>query len=187
MAVESAPESSGRNPTDDVLPLVYDELRRLAHRQRRSLREMPTLNTTALVHEAYLKLGKSPQVAGLERGHFFGVAARAMRQILVDQSRRHRSRRESGQITATTAWRVLVPSPHAPAFDMVALDRALATLCTRDPRAGDTVELRVFAGLDVAEIAELQGVTPRTVARDWRRACAFLIGELELEASAQAV
>jgi len=187
MALESAPESSGRNPTDDVLPLVYDELRRLAHRQRRSLREMPTLNTTALVHEAYLKLGKSPQVAGLERGHFFGVAARAMRQILVDQSRRHRSRRESGQITATTAWRVLVPSPHAPAFDMVALDRALAALCARDPRAGDTVELRVFAGLDVAEIAELQGVTPRTVARDWRRACAFLIGELELEASAQAV
>jgi len=82
---------------------------------------------------------------------------------------------------------VLVPSPHAPAFDMVALDRALAALCARDPRAGDTVELRVFAGLDVAEIAELQGVTPRTVARDWRRACAFLIGELELEASAQAV
>jgi RNA polymerase sigma factor (TIGR02999 family) len=183
LAVDSAPQRAVRPPTDDVLALVYEELRRLARRQRRGMHEVPTLNTTALVHEAYLKLGKSPHIAGLERSHFFAVAARAMRQILVDQSRRHRSRRVSGQITATTGWRALAPSMEQSQLDMVALDRALAELSALDPRIGETVELRVFAGLDVAEIAELQGVTTRTVARDWRRACAFLINELELAAA----
>ena len=185
LAVESAPRRVGLHPADDVLPLVYEELRRLARRQRRGMREMPTLSTTALVHEAYLKLGKSPQIAGLERGHFFAVAGRAMRQILVDQSRRQRSRRLAGQVTATTGWRALVPSSDDAPIDMVALDRALAALGALDARAAETVELRVFAGLEVAEIAELNGVTPRTVARDWRRACAFLIRELELAAPAE--
>ena len=182
LAVETAPEGAARHPADDVLPLVYDELRRLARRQRRGMRDTPTLDTTALVHEAYLKLGKSPQIAGLERNHFFAVAARAMRQILVDQSRRHRSRRQSGQVTATTGWRALTASLDAAPFDMIALDRALAELGKLDPRVGEAVELRVFAGLDIAEIAELQGVTTRTVARDWRRACAFLIDTLDLTA-----
>jgi RNA polymerase sigma factor (TIGR02999 family) len=141
---------------------------------------VPTLDTTALVHEAYLKLLKSPSIAGLERAHFFAVAARAMRQILVDQARRRNFRRQSGQVTLTTGLGELIPSNSEQPIDIVALDRALAQLVQLDPRGGRTVELRVFAGLDVAAIADLQGVTPRTVARDWRRACAFLIRELGL-------
>lgn len=186
LEVESAPGRKERHPADEVLPLVYDELRRLARRQRRGMRDAPTLNTTALVHEAYLKLGKSPKLAGLEREHFFAVAARAMRQILVDQSRRQRSRRQSGQMTATTGVRESIAASGQLPFDLLAIDRALVKLTALDPRIGQTVELRVFAGLEVAEIAELQGVTPRTVARDWRRASAFLISELNLDASAEA-
>jgi RNA polymerase sigma factor (TIGR02999 family) len=164
----------------DLFPLVYDELRRIARRQRRAAQDAPTLDTTALVHEAYLKLIRSPRIAGLERSHFLAVAARAMRQILVDQARRRNFRRKSGQITLTTGLGELIPSRDDLPIDMVALDRALARLAELDPRCGQAVELRAFAGLDVAEIAEVQGVTVRTVARDWRRACAFLIQELSL-------
>lgn len=167
---------------DEVFPLVYDELRRIARRQRRTMHEAPTLDTTALVHEAYLKLLKSPQVAGLERGHFFAIAARAMRQILVDQARRKNFRRSSGQITLTTGLGHAVPSHDDQPVDLVALDRALGQLSQIDPRGGQTVEWRVFGGLGVAEIAQLQGVTPRTVARDWRRACAYLLHELNIAA-----
>jgi RNA polymerase sigma factor (TIGR02999 family) len=172
-----------REPSaDEVFPFVYDELRRMARRQRRAMNNAPTLDTTALVHEAYLKLLKTPHVAGLERSHFFAIAARAMRQILVDQARRRNFRRGSGQITLTTGLGRTVPSHDQQPVDLVALDRALGQLSAIDPRGGQTVEWRVFGGLGVAEIAELQGVTPRTVTRDWRRACAYLLHELNIAA-----
>jgi len=141
----------------------------------------PAVDTTVLVHEAYLKLLKTPEVANLDRGHFFAIAARAMRQILVDQARRRAFKRASGLVTLTTGLNELVPSRAQPAVDIVALDQALTQLSEMDPRCGQTVELRVFGGLEVNEIAQLQGVTSRTVARDWRRACAFLIQELNLQ------
>lgn len=167
---------------DEVFAVVYDELRRIARRQRRAMHDAPTLDTTALVHEAYLKLLKSPRIAGLERGHFFAIAARAMRQILVDQARRRNFRRGSGQVTLTTGLSHAVPSHAEQPVDLVALDRALGQLGEIDPRGAQAVEWRVFGGLGVAEIAELQGVTPRTVARDWRRACAYLLHELNIAA-----
>lgn len=174
-----------QEPTaDEVFAVVYDELRRIARRQRRAMHDAPTLDTTALVHEAYLKLLKSPRVAGLERGHFFAIASRAMRQILVDQARRRNFRRGSGQVTLTTGSNHAVLSDAEQPVDLVALDRALAQLSEIDPRGGQTVEWRVFGGLGVAEIAELQGITPRTVTRDWRRACAYLLHELNIAAPA---
>jgi RNA polymerase sigma factor (TIGR02999 family) len=165
--------------TNDVFPLVYDELRRIARRQRRAMNDSPTIDTTALVHEAYLKLLKSPHVSQLERSHFFAIAARAMRQILVDLARRRRFRREVGQVTVTTGLGNVAGDDEQP-VDLVALDRALEQLTQFDARAGQAVEWRVFGGLAINEIAEIQGVTVRTVNRDWRRACAYLLNELNI-------
>ncbi len=164
----------------DMFVFVYDELRRLARRQRRAQNEEPTLDTTALVHEAYLKLHQSAHLKGLERPHFFALAARAMRQILVDQARRRGVRRRSGQIALTTGADAAAADGDGELVDVVALDRALDRLSELDPRGGQVVEWRVFGGLDMLEIAQLQGLTQRTIARDWRRACAFLVQQLGL-------
>jgi RNA polymerase sigma factor (TIGR02999 family) len=167
----------------DMFAFVYDELRRLARRQRRAQNEEPTLDTTALVHEAYLKLHQSAQLKGLERSLFFALAARAMRQILVDQARRRGVRRRAGQVALTTGSDEFA-DVESDLVDVVALDGALDQLTALDPRGGQVVEWRVFGGMEMAEIARLQGLTERTIARDWRRACAFLVQQLEL-ASAQ--
>jgi RNA polymerase sigma factor (TIGR02999 family) len=182
VTVQSPSKTAAANSTDAVFSLVYDELRRIAKRQRRIAGDAVTLNTTALVHDSYLKLIKTPHLSGLERAHFFAIAARAMRQILVDQARRRNFRRLSGQITLTTGLNELVPSAGENSLDMLALDNALKRLGKLDERSSQTVELRVFAGLEVNDIAKLQGVTTRTVSRDWLRASAFLIKELELSA-----
>lgn len=162
-----------------MFAFVYDELRRLARRQRRAHGQEPTLDTTALVHETYLKLHDSPHLPGIGRAQFFALAASAMRQILVDQARRRDVRRRSGQVALTTGAAEFVDDDRMSLVDVVALDSALTQLAEIDSRCGQLVEWRVFGGLEMADIAELQGVTERTVARDWRRACAFLTHKLD--------
>jgi RNA polymerase sigma factor (TIGR02999 family) len=161
---------------DRLLPLVYDDLRERAHRQLSHRASGDTLSTTALVHEAYLKLAGSAQHSYQDRVHFFAVASRAMRQILVDYARRGTAGKRNG-------GRVVTLDPEAvPSGDrgeeLLALDEALARLERVDERLARTVELRFFGGLSVEETAELQGVSPRTVKRDWRKARAFLYNEM---------
>jgi RNA polymerase sigma-70 factor (ECF subfamily) len=163
---------------DQLIPVVYDELRRLANRYMRREREGHTLQATALVHEAYMKLVEQRSVNWQSRAHFFGIAAQIMRRLLVDHARgRLRDKRGGGQY--------LVPIEDALVFSpeqssgLVELDGALDRLATMDPRQARIVELRFFAGLTVEEVAEVLGVSPKTVKRDWSVAKAWLHGELK--------
>jgi RNA polymerase sigma factor (TIGR02999 family) len=166
------------------MPRVYAELRRVAHRQLRAERSGHTLSTTALVHETYLKLDRETGAPWTNRAQFFALAARAMRRILVDYARRHRAARRGGdwqRVSLDEAGHgsdVAVQRGH----DLIALDDALTRLAALDPRLGRVVELRFFAGLTEAEIAQLLGVTPRTVARDWVKAKGWLYQELRADA-----
>jgi RNA polymerase sigma factor (TIGR02999 family) len=166
-----------RKALDALLPLVYDELRRLAHYQLRNERPEHTLRSTALVHEAYFRLvGQDfPQWEG--RSHFFAVAAQLMRQILVDYARRHRaSKRGSGACKLTLDDAVALPQRKD--LDIVALDDALNTLAEIDPRQSRVVELRFFAGLSLEETSEVMGIATATVQRDWTAARAWLHREI---------
>jgi len=165
--------SQGRSDAlDEVFPVVYDELQRLARLVRRG-RAGETLNTTALVHEAYLKLSRSEDMAWDGRRHFFRVAARAMRQVLVrDAERRLADKRGGGQ-----SARTLVEGLHgAPATDdeVLALHEALGRLEALDARQAAVVEVRFFAGLTLDETADVLGVSVPTVVRDWRLARVWL-------------
>jgi RNA polymerase sigma factor (TIGR02999 family) len=162
---------------DRLFPLVYDELRRVAHRA--SSRERPdhTLGTTGLVHEAYLRLVDHTRVEFQDRAHFFALAARAMRQILVDYARRHRALKRGGGGSPLRLDEGAVAVDER-ADTLVALDEALLRLATLDPRLGQVVECRFFGGLTEEETAEVVGVTPRTVRRDWTRAKGWLYREL---------
>lgn len=162
-----------------LFTLVYDELRRIARCQRRGNGSPLTLNTTALVHEAYLKLSPTPAATGLSRPHFLALAARAMRQVLVDHARSRGCLKRGGDITFTDAHENDAGTP-GDAVDMLALDQALIELTRLDARGGQVVEWHVFAGLSIEEISELQGVVVRTSYRDWRRARAFLVQRLGL-------
>jgi RNA polymerase sigma factor (TIGR02999 family) len=161
---------------DALFPLVYRELRGIARRQLGRDANQATLGPTALVHEAYLKLVDHTQAQVQDRHHFFAVAARAMRQILVDHVRRRRARkRGGGQVARLETDGVPVD---AQVFELLAIDRALTRLEGLDPRLGQLVELRVFAGLSTVEAAEAMGISERTVKRDWQKARAFLFQEL---------
>lgn len=162
-----------------LFEVAYQELRRIARGQRRSAGAPLTLDTTALVHEVYLKLHAAPEAKSLDRPHLLSLAARAMRQILVDHAR-SRGRLKRGGGIAITGLGDEVGIDANP-LDLVALDGALGKLADMDPRAGQLVEWRVFGGLDIAEIAQLQNLAERTVFRDWRRARAWLVRELELD------
>jgi RNA polymerase sigma factor (TIGR02999 family) len=175
--------SRDRPINDESTPLftlVYQELRRIARRERRSAGSPHTLDTTALVHEVYLKLHGVGEAQALSRPHFLSLAARAMRQVLVDNAR-HRGRIKRGGFAVVTDLHEGLEDGATPLLDVVALDDALNQLASRDPRAGQLVEWHVFGGLSIEEIAELQGLTVRTVFRDWRRARAFLIGRLRTD------
>ncbi len=179
--VLAAIERGDPTAADELLPLVYDELRVLA--ASRLAREHPgqTLQATALVHEAYLRLvgsGAGPAEVRWEgRGHFFAAAAEAMRRILVDQARRARSQKRGGGLVRHDIDATQVATPEAPA-DLLALDEALTALAQTDPRLGRLVELRYFAGLTLKQAAEAIGVSPRTADSDWAYAKAFLLAEL---------
>lgn len=163
---------------DRVVPEMYDELRRLARRQLRSVPPGGTLSATALVHEVYLKLARSQCPLPRDRGHLLAVAARAMRQILVDAARRRTAGKRGGDTPAATLDDELQGADPRLA-EVLAVDQVLDALSEVDPRLGRLVELRFFAGLSVDETAAALGVSDRTVKRDWRKARAFLFRALE--------
>jgi len=162
-----------RGALDRLFPIVYRELRERAHRQLAGRRSGDTLSTTALVHEAYLKLTGSAHQTYEDRIHFFAVASRAMRQILVDYARRHAAAKRGSGDRPLSLDPEAVPGP-ARSEELLELDEALAKLERLDERLGRVVELRFFGGLSVEEVGDAMGVSPRTVKRDWRKARAFL-------------
>ena len=165
---------------DRLMPVVYTELRQLAHRYMRRERPGHTMQTTALIHEAYLRLVDQNQVRWQHQAHFFGIAARLMRQILIEHARsRTRAKRGGGVGTISLDEAAIVSQ--ARATELLALDDALERLATMDPRKSQVVELRFFGGLSVEEAAQVLNIAPNTVLRDWRMAKAWLRREISNE------
>jgi RNA polymerase sigma factor (TIGR02999 family) len=164
---------------DELVPLVYEELRRIARRYRHG--ENHTLQTTALVHEAFLRLAGKEGKQWQNRAHFFGVAARAMRHILVDYARARCAGKRGGEARSASLDPDRISQERA--AGLVALDDALSTLATVAPRQSRVVELRYFGGLSVDETAQTLRVSPETVTRDWRMAKSWLLRELTPEQS----
>jgi RNA polymerase sigma factor (TIGR02999 family) len=162
-----------REAFDRLLPLVYPELRRIAHRELRRVGGARTLNTTALVHEAYLRLVDQSRAEWQDRFHFFAVSSRAMRQILVDQARRRGAAKRGGGGPPLPLDEGLAQAAGRPA-EFLALDEALSRLGLVSDRLAQVVELRFFGGLSVEEIAQALGRDERTVRRDWEKARAIL-------------
>jgi len=158
---------------DQLLPLVYEQLRGIARGQLARERKNHTLQATALLHEAWLKLGSLEGSVPEDRSHFLGIAARSMRQILVDHARRKGAGKRGGAWDRVTLD-IALDQLQQKELDLIALDEALAQLAARDARKARVVELRFFAGLSMAEIAELLGVSVRTVEGDWYMARAWL-------------
>jgi len=155
-----------------LIPLVYDELRRIAHRQLAGERHQ-TLQTVDLVHEVYVRLVDASQVHWQNRAHFLAVAARSMRRILVDAARERQAQKRGGDRSRVELEPDLVAALAAD-VDVLALDDALRELTEADPRRGQVVELRYFGGLTVEETAQVLEVSPDTVMRDWKVARAWL-------------
>jgi RNA polymerase sigma factor (TIGR02999 family) len=170
-ALLTALREGDRGALDRLFPLVYRELHDRAHRQLARHRPGETLSTTALVHEAYLKLTDSAQQSYNDRVHFFAVASRAMRQILVDYARRATAAKRGGHPVSLDPEALGDPGR---AEELLALDEALTQLEKLDGRLARIVELRFFGGLSVEETSDALEVSPRTVKRDWRKARAFL-------------
>ncbi len=162
---------------DTVVNLAYDELKIIAHRQLNRLPSGGTLNTTAVVHEAFLKLNGSDTSEYADRMHFFAVAARAMRQILIDYARQERALKRGGDRARVTLDRMQVPARDK-AQDLLAIGEALERLSEIDPRLTQVVECRFFGGLTEAETAQALSITERTVRRDWVKAKAWLYRQL---------
>lgn len=165
---------------DALIPAVYDELRRLARRNLRHERPDHTLQSCALVNEAYLRLVRQPSPKWQNRAHFFGVAAQMMRHILVDHARSRRAaKRGAGAARLTLDGNLVFGGK--PDIDLLALDDVLNKLTAMDPQQGRLVELRFFGGLSVEETAVVMGISPATVKREWTTARAWLRHELERE------
>lgn len=162
---------------DQLLPLVYQELRRLARNHMRRERAGHPLQTTALVNEAYIRLIDQRQVKWQNRSHFFAIAAQAMRRILVSMARARFAARRGGMDQPVSLDEAVIFSPDRSA-QLVALDEALQSLAVLDARQSRVVELRFFGGLSVEETAHVLGVSAETVMRDWKRAKAWLYREL---------
>jgi RNA polymerase sigma-70 factor, ECF subfamily len=185
--VESSPENISpllrdlRNGDQDaaskLTPLLYKELRRLARNYMRRERTDHTLQATALVHEAYLRLVKQPPTSWQDRSHFFGIAAHVMRQILIDHARGHVREKRGGAQKAVPLDEAFIFSPGQSA-EVLRLDEALERLAKLDPRQSKIVELRFFGGVSVEEAAEFLKISPKTVKRDWSMARAWLRAEL---------
>ena len=163
-----------------LFPLVYDELRRLARSHLRRERADHTLQPTALVNEAYLRLVGQTRVDWQNRAHFFGIASHMMRRILVDHARAHKAARRGGGARNITLDDEAVPGGSRD-VDLIALDDALETLAELDPKGLRVVELRYFGGLTIEETAEVIGASESTVKREWRAARAWLSRELSRE------
>jgi RNA polymerase sigma factor (TIGR02999 family) len=166
-----------RHALNRLLPIVYRELRALAHRQLARIRPGDTLQTTALVHEAYLKLLGSARPAWHDRRHFFAVASRAMRQIIVDYARTQAAQKRGGDVPALSLDEQRLPVADR-ASELVLLDGALTELESLSERPARIVELRFFGGLSVEETASALDISERTVKREWQKARAFLFDAL---------
>lgn len=176
-ARDGAPDAMQR-----LIPLVYAELHRVAHRQLGAEPAGHTLNTTAVVHETWLRLAEQARMGWKDRAHFFAIAARLMRRVLVDYARQHRALRRGGghdpvPLDAMPAGSE--PSAATRADELLALDEALSRLEVMDARLARVVELRFYAGLTEEEVATVLDVTARTVRRDWTRARAWLYAEVQ--------
>jgi RNA polymerase sigma factor (TIGR02999 family) len=165
--------SGDREAFDRLAPLVYDELRKLAHRYMRRERPDHTLQTTALVNEAYIRLVDQKSVRWQNRAHFFAIAARMMRRILVDYARARRYDKRGGAARHVSFDEGAVCAPERVA-DLVAIDDALMSLSAHDSRKSEIVTLRFFGGLSIEEVAEVLGISRTTVQREWRAAKAWL-------------
>jgi RNA polymerase sigma factor (TIGR02999 family) len=162
---------------DELTPLVYSELRRLAHRYLRRERADHTLRSAELVHEAYLRLIDQKQASWQNRAHFFAVSGQIMRRILVDYARARQAEKRGGG-AATLLLNEAIDLPDQRNFELIALDDALDRLAKLDPQQSRVVELRFFAGLSIEETAEALRVSRATVNRDWVTARAWLVREL---------
>ena len=166
-----------QSAVEKLAPLVYDELHRLARRYMSDERPGHTLQTTALVNEAYLRLVDSSQTTWEGRTHFFGVCAQVMRRILVDWARSRKALKRGGDVSALDLNEALAAAQQ-PGTDLVAVDDALQALAAIDPRKSQVVELRFFGGLNMKETAEVLNVSVETVQRDWKIAKSWLQREL---------
>ncbi len=162
---------------DELFPLVYAELRRVASREMRREHQGRTLQTTALVHEAYLRLLKDASLSFENRAHFLGIAARAMREVLIDRSRARGAKKRGGQDVRIPLDEAQLAAPDA-GIPVEDLDRALERLSTVSPRAARVVEMRFFGGLSVEETAAAMNLSPATVKREWALARAWLHRDL---------
>ncbi|HZR65483.1 MAG TPA: sigma-70 family RNA polymerase sigma factor [Terriglobales bacterium] len=167
-----------REALDALLPLVYDELRRIARHYLQGERSGHTLQSTALVNEAYVRMVAQDFPEWQSRAHFFAVAAQLMRQILVDYARSHRASKRGGNVYKVTLDEA-EGQPVKTDVDILALDEALKELAEMDPQQSRVVELKFFAGLSIEHTAEVLGVSPSTVKRDWVTARAWLYRELD--------
>ena len=166
-----------RAALDKLMPLVHEELRRLAHHYMRGEGPGNTMQTSALVNEAYLRLVDQTNPHWQNRAHFFAISAQLMRQILVDYARKRRSRKRGGDVRQLSLDEEMIVSEER-AANVVALDDALKSLAEIDPRKSQIVELRFFGGLSIEETAEVLAVSPGTVMRDWTLAKAWLRREM---------
>jgi RNA polymerase sigma factor (TIGR02999 family) len=175
-------EEGDETALDQIMPRVYDELRLLAHRQLADEQRQDSLQTTALVHEVYLRLVDDSRVTHRGRAYFFAAVSRAMRQILVDRARRRLAikRGEGVEVVSLDENQIAIDTYAA---ELVDLDDALGRLGERSPRHARVVELRYFAGLSVEQTAEVLNVSPRTVKSDWAMARAWLFAELRQQHS----
>ncbi len=165
-----------------LVPLVYDELRVIAHHYLQRERSDHTLQSTALVHEAYVRLIGHSTPQWQDRAHFFGVAARVMRQILVEYARNRQAAKRGGGVCKITLDEGL-EVPASSDLDVVVLDDALKDLATLDPQQSQIVELRFFGGLSIADTSEVLGISPATVSREWTSARAWLHREIARRAT----
>ncbi len=170
--------NGNRAALEELVPVVYPELRRIAGRYLRRERVGHTLQPTALVHEAYVKLVDQERAQWQNRAQFFGVAAQLMRRILVDHAREHAAAKRGGGARPVTLVDAMAASPDR-GIDVLALDEALARLTALYPEQGRLVELRYFGGLTIEETGEVLGLSPATVKRQWAVARAWLLANLD--------
>ena len=163
---------------EELVPLVYQDLRRVARRCLAGQRVDHTLQSTALVHEAYLRLVGRDRAHWQNRQHFFAVAAQAMRHILVDHARKHRAAKRGGA-SVNLALDDAIALPQLRELDLVALDEALRALAILDQRQSQVVELRFFGGLSIEDVSNVLGISPATVKREWATARSWLFAELQ--------
>ena len=163
---------------NQILPHIYDELKRLASSYLRRERVDHTLQPTALVHEAYMKLIDQKRVQWQNRAHFFGIAAQVMRRILMDNARKHKADKRGGEAEKLPIEEEILVVSHEKSAELIALDDALQTLAEIDEQKAKIVELRYFGGLSIEETAEVMGVSVPTINRQWRMAKAWLYSQI---------